>query len=294
MPAPEAAEAHYAAQRRHAEAALILAGRQWRLMDDDLETSWARIVRRLTLIVASAQLGAARSGAEYVPAVLAEIGADVDPAGSVRPQGWAGVASDGRPLGSLLYASVVHARGVLGTGQKLPQALAGGRKHLDMLVRTQVADASRGAAGVAIAARPGIGWTRMVSAPCCQRCAVLAGKRFRYNDGFLRHPRCDCRHIPVGQDFERFTSEVRPAQVRDLTEAQRQAVEDGADLNQVINTHRKGARSADGMTTSEGTSRRGVAGARGVKRRLTPEAAYRVSATREEALERLKQHGYLV
>jgi hypothetical protein len=108
-----------------------------------------------------------------------------------------------------------------------------------------------------------------------------------------------------------------------LTKAQRQALEDGADLSQVVNAHRVGARSKDGMTTSEGTTRRGLAsrrmrelaaaegrtlaetstavGRRGyitnyVERRttrLTPEGIYRVSATREEAIQRLRDNGYI-
>ena len=136
----------------------------------------------------------------------------------------------------------------------------------------------------------------MVSAPCCQRCAVLAGKFFKWNDGFLRHPRCDCRHIPAkDSDWQGRTSEVGPDQIRDLTQAQRQAIADGADQNQVINAHRRGARSADGMSTSEGTTRRGFAGQRRPgQQRMTPEAIYRTSATREEAIEKLRANGYIL
>lgn len=84
-------------------------------------------------------------------------------------------------------------------------------------------------------------------------------------------------------------SEISAHQVKDLTVAQRKAVSDGADLSQVINAHRKGARSSDGMTTSEGVTRR-----HGQPARLTPAAVYRVSSTREEALRRLRDNGYLL
>lgn len=295
MPTPtEVAEAHYAAQLRQAEAAVVLARRLWRGMGGDLEASWAKIVRRLTLIVGSAQLGAARAGAAYVPESL-----DFDPEvlGEVNPNRWAGVASDGRALDSLLFASVVRARTHLGAGDPLPQALGAGGKWLEGLVRTQVADAGRGAAGVAIAARPRVGYVRLVSPPCCQRCAVLAGKKFRFNTGFQRHPRCDCVHAPAreGTFPKGYKADIDPSEIRDLTEAQRKAISDGADVNQVINSHRPKNRSADGMTTSEGTTRRGLAGQRlGGQARMTPEAVYRVSATREEAVELLKRHGYLI
>lgn len=294
MPTPaEVAEAHYVAQSRQAEAAVVLSRRLWRRMRPELEESWAQIARRLTLIVGSAQLGAARSGAAYVPESL-----DFDPEvlGEVNPNRFAGVASDGRPLDSLLFSAVVHAKRHLGSGETLSEALAAGGQWLDTLTRTQVADAGRGAAGVAIAARPRVGYVRFVSPPCCQRCAVLAGKFFKWNSGFSRHPRCDCRHqatqentLPPG-----YKSEIDPSEIRDLTESQRKAIADGADVNQTINAHRKGRRSADGMTTTEGATRRGLAGQRGATTRLTPDAIYRVSATREEAADRLKANGYLI
>lgn len=310
MPTPDAAEKHYAAQLRQAVAASLLVEREWPRLGAEFDEGWAKIVQPLTLIVGSAQLGAARAGAAYIPAALGEIGQDGAADGAVRPQGWAGVASDGRALDTLLYSAVVHTKAAIGAGLAVQDALLVGQRSLDLLVRTQVADAGRGAAGVAIAARPQIGWTRMVSSPCCQRCAVLAGKWFRFNDGFRRHPKCRCRHVPCEQQgFAGYTSKVEAGDVRDLTLDQRRAVSDGANLNQVINAHRDGARSADGMTTSEGVTRRGVYGGyrrnadgsltrvqRGenVPARLTPEAIYRLAASREEALQRLKQYGYLL
>lgn len=292
MVAPAQALDHYAAQQRQEEAAGLLTAREWRSMDAaDLDAAWARIVSRLLLIVGSAQLGAARAGAAYVAQAV-----DVAPVAQVRPEAWAGVASDGRPLDSLLYSAVVHTKALIGRGYAPDAALLAGGSHLDMLTRTQVADASRGAAGVGIAARPNVGWVRMVNPPCCQRCAVLAGKFFRWNEGFKRHPRCDCRHVPTqgGQAPAGYSPDIAPEQIKDLTAAQRQAISDGADMNQVINAHRAGARSANGMTTSEGTTRRGLAGSRGARRRLTPEGIYRMSSTREEALRRLRENGYVL
>jgi hypothetical protein len=279
---------HYQSQLRQEEAAAILARRQWRgLSLADLDGSWAQIVNRLTLMVSAAQLGAARAGALYVAQAVA-----VNPDGEVRPEAWAGVAADGRPLDSLLFASVVHTKERLAAGIGAVEALGAGQAWLDMLVRTQVADAARGAAGVAVTARPHVGYVRVVSPPCCKRCAVLAGKFFKWNQGFLRHPRCDCRHEPLEEGAQVPRPGIDPSQVRDLTVSQRQAIADGADMNQVINSDRK--RALGGMTTSEGTTRRGLAGQRGATRRLTPEGVYRVSASREEALKRLRANGYLL
>ena len=293
MPTPiEVAEKHYATQVRRAEATLILTRRLWRGMDgDDLDASWAKIAHRLTVIVSAAQLGAAKSGAAYVPAAL-----DSDPEtfGEVVPARWAGVASDGRDLGSLLYSSVVHTRARLGAGDDLVRALQAGGKWLDMAVRTQLADADRGAAGVAITARESVGYVRYVSPPCCQDCAILAGRWYRWSAGFQRHHRCDCRHLPA-RDREipaGYKADIDPAEIHDLTIAQQSAIAEGADVNQVVNSRRGAAK--DRMTTAEGVTRRGFAGQRGAKQRLTPEGIYQQASSREDAIVLLKQHGYLI
>jgi hypothetical protein len=283
---PEVAVAHYEAQRRQGEATAILVRRQWRQMDaGDLEGSWARIVTRLTSMLSLGMLGAARAGSAYVTDAAGESEA------AVVSERFAGTASDGRPLDSLLFAAVVHVKERIGAGLGPAQSLSAGGKWLDMLARTQVADVGRGATQVAVAARPGVGYTRLVSAPCCQRCAVLAGKFFRFNDGFLRHPRCACTHSVCTQaEFPGMVSEISPDQIHDLSEAQREAISAGADLGQVVNARR----GSSGMTTSEGATRRGLAGQRGVRRRLTPEGIFRVASTREQAIELLKRHGYLI
>lgn len=297
MPSPaEVATQHYADQKRRTEALAILVRRLWRRVSvDDLDGSWAEVVDRLTLDLSAAQLGAARAGANYVPESLAAAGFDPAVVGAINPARWSGLASDGRRLDSLMFSSIVHTRSLLGTlGPRL--AYKAGGKRLDMLTRTQVSDAARGAAGVAIATRPRVEWERMVSTPCCQRCAVLSGKRFKWNQGFLRHPRCDCRHVVVAEsEPSGYDAKISADQVKDLTDAQRQAVSDGADLSQVINAHRAGSRSSSGMTTSEGSSRRGYArNATRSSPRLTPEAIYRLSATQEEAVRLLARNGYIL
>lgn len=293
MAPPSTAEEHQAAQARQAAAAALLTARQWRTMNpDDLDSSWAKIVQRLTAIVAFAQLGAAQAGAAYVPLALAEIGIEVDPLGEVNPARFAGSAGDGRPLDSLLFAAVAHTKHRLSLGATPVEALQFGGFALDMIVKTQVADAGRQAAGVAITARPRVGYTRMVAPPCCQRCGVLAGKAFTWNTGFSRHPRCDCRHIPTREgDPAGFASDIGPEHIRDLSKGQRQAIADGADLNQVVNAKRR----RSGMTTSEGTTRRGLYGGRAgaVPQRLTPEGIYRVASTRAEAVSLLQRFGYI-
>lgn len=325
---PRAVSDHYRAQQRLTLATIAAIRREWSRMGEDLDASWRTVGPRVTALVAAGQLGAARDGAAYVPDALAEIGHTIEPVAEVNPRSFAGVASTTDVLmygnlGSLLYGAVVHARST--PARTLAERLDVGARRLDSLVHTQIADAARQSASVAIAARPKVGWIRMVNPPCCQRCVVLAGKLFKSNQGFARHPGCDCRHIPYAEsdpyDPGIF---IGPDDVKDLTSTQRRAIADGADMNQIINAKRSGQVTADGMWTREGATRRGWAsharrevarqkgellketktelGRRGfvknsVERRFmrpTPEAIYRFSDSHEEALTLLKANGYFV
>lgn len=62
---------------------------------------------------------------------------------------------------------------------------------LDRMVSTLVSDAGRSGMGVATAIRPGVtGHIRYVNSPSCARCAILAGRFYRWSSGFQRHPHC--------------------------------------------------------------------------------------------------------
>ena len=305
------------AQAATAQGVLLLVRRQWDRMGslDD----WPQIAARTTTLTAAGQFTAAQRGVDYARAAL-----DVEPVGVVNPRAFAGIAPDGRRLDTLLYSSVVHARN---TYAKVEDQLESGRKWLSMLAHTAVADAGRGATHAQLTATPHAGYLRMVNPPCCQRCAILAGKFFRWNTGFERHPRCDCTHVPTtGKTPDGYVDDVDLSQIHDLTDAQRKAIEDGADLNQVLNAYRRRIQDRESyMSTSEGTTRRGWSsyvqreiakqraeiaqetvvsvGKRGAvehynvrrtSRRLTPEAIYRTTRSREEAVRLLALNGYMV
>jgi len=323
---PQATADLYRDQQRRVVSALLLTRREWSKMDPaNFDASWAQLRPRVSLLTASAQLGAARAGALMVPAALDELGQSVDPVADVRPEGFAGVASDGRPLDSLLDGAVVRSKQGVAGGSSPQDALVKGGKWLDMVVHTMVADAGREAAGVAIAARPQIGWVRMVNPPCCSRCAILSGKWFRYNQGFQRHPRCDCYHIPAREHTGELgwapDDLIKEGKVTGVTKAEQQAISDGADAIAVINARR----GAQGMWTTEGTTRRGYAsyvkrelakqrgeiaketaakvGRRGyikqykVRRtgpRPTPATIYKYATSREDAIRLLAANGYIV
>lgn len=232
---PLAASEHYRARQRLILATLGLVRREWSAMGDDLDASWSRVGPRVALLTASAQLGAARSSTAYVDRVLE--GQGVTPEARLNPHALSGIASDGRSLDGLLYGAVVHAR--TAKAESLAERLTLGRDWLDRLVQTQVADASRDAIKASVVARPNVGFVRIVNPPCCQRCAVLAGRMYRYSQSFDRHPGCDCSMLPQTVANPALGITIGPDDVKDLTANQRQMIADGADFNKTVNDYQR-------------------------------------------------------
>lgn len=287
-------------QQAIARAAATTAAQAWTEVDPaDIARSWRVLLARPYAATAGAQLLVADTADEYVAAVLAAEGAELEAAGTLVPRMFAGIASDGRALQTLLYEPAIRTLEALQQGADVRRALGAGRLSLDMIVRTQVADAGRAATGTAIAARGG-GYTRQLTPPSCSRCVILAGRWYRWNEGFQRHPRCDCVHVPTSKGFSRdlkvsargyFDSLSQAEQDRVFTKAGAEAIRDGADPAQVVNA-RRGMQTAGGRaTTTESTTRRGVA-SRG---RLMPEQIYAdARGDRDEAVRLLRLHGYLI
>jgi hypothetical protein len=313
LSAERVAAARLAGMQRLARAVASVADDAWSRVDPaDIVRSWLRLLGRPLAALVGAQDSAAQTADVYVDEVLAAQGADAAPAGAVVAGRLAGVASDGRPLETLLQQPAIRTLQALSAGATQDDALTVGRLSLDMIMRTQVADAGRTATGVALAAR-GVGYVRMLNPPSCSRCVILAGQFYRWNDGFERHPRCDCIHVPAVEDAARdlttdprgyFDSLSTAEQDRTFTIAGAEAIRDGADIGQVVNA-RRGMSTAAGpsgrrrlvpdvtgrFTTTESTGRRGVA-RRG---RLMPEQIYLdADGDRTEALRLLELHGYLV
>lgn len=287
------AHRHLAAQRRIAAATAAAALREWGALDPDhLRSSWSVVGPRLVTVLTSGQLAAAAGADDYVDAVAEAEGAPPAVA-AVNARAFAGVAADGRPLDSLLMRPLFTTFESIRAGASAGQALRAGRGLLDTIMRSEVADAGRGAVGVGIAGKRTIqGYIRVVQAPACSRCAILAGAEYGWNKGFQRHPRCDCIHLPttlVARHQHRtslpgdgFTPTTRPGssprgftdprgyfdslssreQDRVFTVAGARAIREGADMGQVVNA-RRGMYTADAYgrrvaATREGTTRRGL------------------------------------
>lgn len=157
----------------------------------------------------------------------------------------------------------------------------------DTLVLALIQDAGRTAATVDIGRRPAItGYVRSLNLPSCSRCAILAGRVYRYSQGFQRHPRCDCLMTPTtleaGRDLTLDpTDAIRDGKIRGLSKGDLQALDDGADLGQVVNVRRNQA----GLTVGSSVyARRG---------RLTPQAIMRTAESRAQVVDLLRANRYI-
>lgn len=190
--------------------------------------------------------------------------------------------------------------------------------QFDRMVMSLVADAARGAESVSIATRPRVGYVRYLSPPSCSRCAILAGRFYRWSSGFDRHPGCDCTHLATTDPRSEFIQNphamVDKGLVTGLSKADRRALADGADLNQLVNAKNGSLRRVNFgpgrtvTTTTAGVTSRGIAGKSlgGLQKvdgsryrvsnrmRLTPDSIYRAAdGDRATAMRLLKAHGYI-
>lgn len=322
-----AAAQYQRGQASAAAAAAVAAVAAWRTVDGkNLDMSWLHVLARLLPLVSGAQRKAAAAAPPYIGRLLRLQGETAQEA-RLAAEAFAGLTGDGRPLASLLYTPVARSKYLMGSGVRIADALAQEELHLAMLVRTQVQDAGRMAVQCAMAAEPAIrGYVRHVHLPACARCIILAGRFYRYSDGFARHPNCDCTMIPAAgpervepQDPAELIGQMRADHEaklrRSLTAGDLRALENGADLNQVVNAHR-GMSTAAGAgrrlkVTPEGMTRHGLAGRRlsaegaaksgrpGARSpRLTPaqvfDEAARENWGREEIVRQLTRFGYII
>lgn len=223
---------------------------------------------------------------------------------------FAGVSSHGFPLYEPIVATID--RFVPAPAEALPanwwretEAFMGA---LEQLIASEVQDAGRSASQVEFVDRPE--WTnyvRMLTPPSCARCAILAGRIYRDLDAFQRHPNCDCVMVPV-ESWQAAHDEGLVAspdqafaagQVRGLSEADAQAITDGADMAQVVNAA-QGIKTVSLFgrrvkATTTGTTRRAAWRRQNPTRlvRLRPESLYEIATDREDAIRLLRLYGYI-
>jgi hypothetical protein len=291
---PETSAAHYTQQQGISALTGNAVARLWRRMGADFDSSWSEIRPKVLQVVRAGQLAAAQASVGYVANVLAETGQDGgDPAGVIDPAVFAITASDGRDLGTLLDEAPISAKVAVGDGIDVDTALAQSGRFLTMVTLTQVADASREFIAADMGVRPQVtGYVRMLNPPSCSRCVILAGKWFRWNQGFQRHPRCDCRHVPATEDlagdlatdpYVYFKSLSTAEQDATFGRIEARAIRDGGDIYRVVNTQNRGL---------------AVAGSKqaikyGSPTRVTVDQIYRTAGTRTNAIRMLRENGYI-
>lgn len=294
--------AHVDEVTRLQAAGLKLTRKAWRGVDpDDITGSWDAALEDLTPRLELVQYRAAVAGSEYVGTALAEQGLYVPPRGFADPGAFPGFGGDGQPLDDLLRSPTYTAKRMIGEGASPADALNRAGRSLDRITRTLVADTSRQAAAVDIATRPRVGYIRQLVGTSCPDCVVLAGRFYRWNEGFLRHPSDDCIHVPSTEaaasgatvdPYAHFDAMSEAEQVEFWGAENAAAIRDGADIYQVYNSRR----GKKGMYTTAGMGRKSTIRKTLGKgqRRLTPEGIYRQAKTRDEALALLERHGYIL
>ncbi len=141
-------------------------------------------------LVAAGQLSQAVQAAAYLIDVAAE--QDLGSAEAVVvPRAFAGTTSSGQDLTDVLSYPVNRTWDLLDSGADFATAQASGTASLTRIVSNEVTQAGTNATQVGMTGNLDMGgYVRMLQAPSCGRCAILAGKWFDWNQGFKRHPSC--------------------------------------------------------------------------------------------------------
>ena len=291
MPVPRAAVEQYERQQVIAAITVKAMLRIWRQAGPDFEASWMAVRRPM---LARLQLGRAASvhaAMQYTSTVLEATGQRGTPFGALIPSAFLEAEPNGMPVGTTLDSVPVKAKVAIRSGASVAEALAAASTFISGVGLTNLADTRRDVYQADMVQRPRVtGYVRMLNPPSCARCVILAGKRFQWNQGFRRHPRCDCIHIPASESvagdmtvdpYAYFNSLSEKDQAKYFGKVQAQAVRDGADIYRVVNLGQKG------LGTAAGNARYGTP----FKRTL--EDIYKRGGSREIIISNLEYHGWI-
>lgn len=276
----------------------------WARLGDDFDVWWAANWPGVYQLVVAGQVASAAAGVGYVSAVLAETGQRVAEGLSIDPYAFAGAAADGRDLKNLLYGAVTSTKTAVGNGLNLTDAKALGGRNLFKNALTTLQDSGRQFVAADITGRPTVtGYVRMLNAPSCSRCVILAGKWFRWNQGFQRHPRCDCKHIPASENvagslttdpYAYFGSLSEDEQDKLFGEADARAIRDGADIYRVHNIRLRGL-ADDKMKNTPGHNRGWQARLYDTPSKLTVDDIYKLAGNnRPRAIQLMRDNGFIL
>lgn len=271
--------------------------------------SWEPITPALAAVVAAEQTRVADSAVRTSREVSVETGQYELPEAFHDPRELVGYGSQGVPLEEALYGPAIGVKTRIKGGAWVADAMLYGMTAVSSMASTIVADTGREAMQMDMITRKQTGYVRVVEAGACSRCIVLAGKFFRWNEGFLRHPSCLCKHMPAkdrewaegegwfADPYAAFQDMSKAEQERIFGEYSSQAIRDGADIFQVVNaTSPRAGMYAGGRMTREGTTRFGnFRQTSQYRHRLTPYGIYGDgSRSRDQVIKALEQNGYIL
>lgn len=189
---PPVAIEYAAKQRRENAAAVAAVRRLWLRVGDDFTPGFLNVAPQIFEVMNTAQVRISENAQTFIPQILAATDqAKYDrPTFDVKATAFMGVAGDGLPTESLAYGAVIRAKDAVGKGSTALQARVAGANYLSLAVGTMLSDTRRGMEGLESASRPITGYVRMLTPPSCGRCVILAGKRSKRSQAFLRHPGC--------------------------------------------------------------------------------------------------------
>ncbi|MDR6117264.1 hypothetical protein QE370_000448 [Aeromicrobium sp. SORGH_AS981] len=329
QPLPSAATDYSRAQRLEIQAAVAAVNTEWSRMGPNFDLGWARIGDTVEGILLRAQTRLVRGAASYVPDVLEDTAqvALIAPEAAIDTTQLVGLTGAGYPVGYAAAFAPIKAKQAIAGGASILEALSTAGDWLEEAVGTILSDTGRSTEALGMYTRDVPGYVRMLSPPSCSRCVILAGAYYRMAEPFDRHPECDCRHIPAAEALAGdltidprayFDSLDEAGQVKFAGSiANRQAILDGANINQLVNAYRRSSglyaaqsplsrRYGLKFTTAGSTDRSWTAqqqvglGLRTAQRgssvrpRLMPESIYANAVDRDDALQMLRSNGWIV
>lgn len=302
MSSPAArARRYYDAQRKVAAAGVRAVRRAARKAETP-----AAAKASIPTALATYQLASALNGARTT---AGELGVAV----ASTPLSFVGTTALGYPIADPIEKMVDLLTADLdGEWRRLTDEMA---KAFDVMVASEITAAGVDAASVELAAEDAR-YVRVLNLPSCKRCVILAGRIYRSEEAFERHPLCDCEHWVVGSEDEARAAGLildpmeafEHGQVRGLSQADERAIRDGADIVTVVNATAGGGRKV-GITnavtadifgrTVKATTLGTTAKAAWRKAnpnlpvRLRPQSIYEHATSHEDALRLLRLYGYL-
>lgn len=297
------------------EAVAVRAARHaWKRVDkNDIRGSWARVKQPLVDVLSDMQEQAVDAGLDANIDVMAETGQYSAPEALVDSRAFSKFSASGVPLDEWIDRPAIRTLELIKEGIDVDEALGRVGGSFSSNVATNLADVIRQAQQADIATRRHMGFIRCCNADACKWCIILSGKIYRYNAGFERHRNCHCYHLPVNLNDVGSVMDIAPTPIEmfnRLSEEEQnkrfgilgaKSIRAGADIGQIVNSKldktsvTRSSRSYFSLQLKDRGFTLPSAKDRSRKpfRRLTVEECWS-ARSREEAIQRLKNNGYIL